>query len=161
MTGTEPWRAVRYPPGEALLMAYRRRGPVINAGVGGHGYTYLLGPAANRFVFANSDAFSWWEAFQVFVPVDGPTALILSDGADHRRRRSVVTPALHHRQVGQYVVTMAANTDAVIDTWRVGQRLDIYAQFRAAVRRSASSRRAMRFPDLKNFWTAQAACSAT
>lgn len=127
---------VRYPPGEALLALYRRRGPVINAGIGGLGYTYLLGPEANKFVFANADAFSWREAFQVLVPVDGPTALVVSDGADHRRRRSVVAPALHHRQVGDYVPIIAANADAVIDRWRPGQRIDIYDSLRSAVRRS-------------------------
>ena len=90
---------IRYPPGEALLALYRRRGPIVNAGIAGRGYTYLLGPEANKFVFANADAFSWQEAFQVLVPVDGPTALVVSDGADHRRRRSLVAPALQDRQV--------------------------------------------------------------
>jgi cytochrome P450 len=127
---------VRYPPGEALLALYRRRGPVVNAGIGGWGYTYLLGPEANKFVFANADAFSWREAFQVLVPVDGPTALVVSDGADHRRRRSVVAPALAHRQVGDYVPIMAANADTVIDRWQPGHRIDIYDELRAAVRRS-------------------------
>jgi cytochrome P450 len=126
---------VRYLPGEALLALYRWRGPVINEGVGGHGYTYLLGPEANKFVFANSDAFSWSDAFQVLVPVDGPTALIVSDGSDHRRRRNLVQPAFHHQQVQKYVRIMAANADAVIDTWQRGQNLDIYQQFRSAIRR--------------------------
>jgi cytochrome P450 len=127
---------IRYPPGELLLALYRRRGPMINAGIAGLGYTYLLGPEANRFVFANADAFSWQEAFQALVPVDGPTALVVSDGADHRRRRSVVAPALHHRQVGEYVPIIAANADAVIDRWQQGQRIDIYDSLRSAVRRS-------------------------
>src|SRR6516225_6653032 len=83
-----PYRPVRYPPGEALLALYRRRGPVINSGVGRHGYTYLLGPEANKFVFANANAFSWRETFQNLALVDGPTALIISDGDDHRRRSS-------------------------------------------------------------------------
>jgi cytochrome P450 len=129
-------RPVRYPPGEALLALYRRRGPVIDAGIAGLGYTYLLGPEANKFVFANADEFSWQEAFQVLVPVDGPTALVVSDGADHRRRRSAVAPALHRRQVGNYVPIIAANVDAVIDRWQRGQRIDIYDSLRAAVRRS-------------------------
>jgi cytochrome P450 len=129
-------RPIRYPPGDVLLALHRRRGPVINAGFAGLGYTFLLGPEANKFVFANADAFSWQEAFQVLVPVDGPTALVVSDGADHRRRRSVVAPALHHRQVGEYVPIIAANADAVIDRWQPGQRIDIYAALRPAVRRS-------------------------
>ena len=127
---------VRYRPGEALLALHRRRGPVINSGLGRHGYTYLLGPEANKFVFANADAFSWRETFGNLALVDGPTALIVSDGDDHRRRRSVVVPGLRHRQVQNYVATMVSTIDAVIDGWRPAQRLDIYQQCRAAVRRS-------------------------
>jgi cytochrome P450 len=134
----QPYRPVRYPPGVALLALYRRRGAVVNSGVGRHGYTYLLGPEANKFVFANADAFSWRETFENLALVDGPTALIVSDGADHRRRRSVVAPGLRHRQVHDYVQTMVSNIDTVIDCWQLGQRLDIYQQFRSAVRRSTA-----------------------
>jgi cytochrome P450 len=81
-------RPVRYFPGEVLLGLYRLRGPVINQGLGGYGLVYLLGPEANKFVFANSDAFSWRDASQTLVPVVGPTALIVTDGAEHRRRRT-------------------------------------------------------------------------
>ncbi|MGO9385508.1 MAG: cytochrome P450 [Mycobacterium sp.] len=129
---------MRYPPGEALLMLYRRRGPVINSGIGRHGYTYLLGPEANKFVFANAGAFSWRRTFENLAIVDGPTALIVSDGADHQRRRSVIAPGLRHREIKNYVRTMVSNIDTVIDGWRPGQRLDIYQQFRSAVRRSTA-----------------------
>lgn len=129
---------VSYPPGEALLAAYRRRGPVLNAGIGRRGFVYLLGPEANKFVFANADSFSWRETFETLAPVDGPTALIVSDGEDHRRRRSVVAPGLRHRQVQEYVQTMARSVDVMIDGWRPGQRLDIYQDFRSAVRRSTA-----------------------
>jgi cytochrome P450 len=135
MTG---YKTVRYRPGEALLALHRRRGPVINSGIGGHGYTYLLGAEANKFVFANADAFSWRETFENLAIVDGPTALIVSDGDDHRRRRSVVAPGLRHREIQNYVQTMVSNVDAVIDGWRPGQLLDIYQEFRNAVRRSTA-----------------------
>ncbi|WP_205878438.1 cytochrome P450 [Mycobacterium camsae] len=127
-----------YPPGEALLAAYRRRGPMVNAGIGRRGFVYLLGPEANRFVFANADAFSWRETFEDLVPIDGPTALIVSDGEDHRRRRSVVAPGLRHRQIQDYIQTMVDTVDSMIDGWRPGQRLDIYQEFRSAVRRSTA-----------------------
>jgi cytochrome P450 len=129
---------VPYLPGEALLALYRRRGPVINSGVGRHGYTCLLGADANKFVFANADAFSWRETFESLAIVDGPTALIVSDGADHQRRRSVIAPGLRHREIQHYVGTMESTIDTVIDGWRPGQRLDIYQAFRSAVRRSTT-----------------------
>ncbi|GAB3477243.1 cytochrome P450 [Nocardiopsis coralliicola] len=125
-------RTVHYRPGELLLAGYRRRGPVLRAG----GYVYLLGPEANAFVFANSDLFRWREAFAGLVPVDGPTSLIVSDGAEHKRRRRLVQPALHHRRIGGYVDTMAASADAALDRWRPGQRVDVYQELRAAIRRS-------------------------
>jgi cytochrome P450 len=132
------YRPVPYLPGEALLAWYRRRGAVIDSGIGRHGYTYLLGGEANKFVFANADAFSWRETFESLALVDGPTALIVSDGDDHRRRRSVVAPGLRHRQIQDYVQTMVSNIDTVIDGWQPGQRLDIYQQCRSAVRRSTA-----------------------
>src|SRR6185437_11472128 len=132
------YQTVPYRPGEALLAAYRRRGPVINAGIGRHGLVYLLGAEANKFVFANADAFSWRETFENLAIADGGTALIVSDGEDHRRRRSVVAPGLRHREIQHYVHTMVSNIDSVIDTWRPGQQVDVYAQFRSAVRRSTA-----------------------
>lgn len=138
MTAGTCYQTLPYRPGEALLSMYRRRGPVVHAGIGRHGYTYLLGAEANKFVFANADAFSWRETFENLAIVDGPTALIVSDGDDHRRRRSVVAPGLRHKQIQEYVGTMVANVDRAIDSWRQGQQLDLYQQFRSVVRRSTA-----------------------
>lgn len=121
-------------PYHGYLGHYRRFGPVSTLGFGPWRFTYLLGPEANRFIFANSQLFGWREAFDALVPVDGETALIVSDGADHVRRRRLVQPAFHRRQIDGYVATMAANADTVIDTWRPGQRLDLYAELRRAIR---------------------------
>ncbi|MDP7728964.1 MULTISPECIES: cytochrome P450 [Mycobacterium] len=129
-------RLCAFPPCEALLTLYRQRGPVIN--VRRRDTVILLGAAANEFVFTNSDAFSWREAFEELIPVDGPTALIVSDGDDHRRRRGFALPALQHRRVGDYVQTMAVNTDAVIDAWLPGTRVDIFQQFRSVIRRNTA-----------------------
>jgi cytochrome P450 len=133
---TQPYRSVPYVPGEMLLAVHRRRGPVINAGVGRYGSTIVLGAEANKFVFANADAFSWRKTFENLTLADGPTALVRSDGDDHRRRRSVVAPGLGHRQIQDYVHTMVSNIDTVIDGWRPGLRPDIYRQCLSAVRRS-------------------------
>ncbi|GLZ34060.1 putative cytochrome P450 139 [Lentzea sp. NBRC 105346] len=123
---------VRFRQADVLAALHRRFGPVVRLGP----YTYLLGPEANRFVFANAQLFRVEEAFQALVPVDGPTSLIVSDGEDHRRRRRLVQPALHHRQIAGYVKVMADNADATIDAWRPGQVVDVYQEFRAAIRRS-------------------------
>lgn len=55
---------MRYLPGETLPALHRRHGPVIDSGVGRRGVVYVLGPEANKFIFANSDAFRMRETMQ-------------------------------------------------------------------------------------------------
>ena len=128
--------AIAYPPGEFLRWLHRRRGPVVRLGAGRRRYVYLFGPEANRFVFANDDLFTMREAFEGLVPVDGETSLIVSDGADHKRRRRLVQPSMHHRHVDQYREIMTRSADAAIDRWRPGDEVDAYQAFRAVIRRS-------------------------
>ena len=123
---------VRFRQADLLSVLHRRFGPVVRMGP----YTYLLGPEANRFVFANSELFGMEEAFRALVPVDGPTSLIVSDGDDHKRRRRLVQPALVHRQIANYVPVMRANAEAVLDAWRPGATVHAYQEFRRAIRRS-------------------------
>jgi hypothetical protein len=127
--------AIAYPPGEFLRFLHRRRGPVVRFGAGRHRYAYLFGPEANRFVFANDELFTMREAFEGLVPVDGETSLIVSDGAEHKHRRRLVQPAMHHRQVARYRAIMTEGADEVIDRWRPGEVVDAYQAFRGAIRR--------------------------
>ncbi|MGH3903150.1 MAG: cytochrome P450 [Pseudonocardiaceae bacterium] len=123
-------------PHTGLENIYRRFGPVSTLGVGPFRYVYLLGPDANRFVIGHSELFGWREAFDPLAVVDGETALIVSDGADHQRRRRLVTPAFHRRHVDGYARTMRANVDAAIDSWGQGQVIDVYQELRRVIRRS-------------------------
>ncbi|WP_405057173.1 cytochrome P450 [Kribbella sp. NBC_01505] len=123
-------------PYDELVDMYRRRGPVVKTGLGPIRFTFLLGAEANQFVFANSDLFRWREAMEFLVPITGESALIVSDGAPHKRRRRLMQPAFHHRQIAEYVDTFRRNADQVIDGWRPGTVVDAYAEFRRAIRRS-------------------------
>jgi cytochrome P450 len=125
-------RTLKNLSGEALLTAYRCRGPITFTG----GYVCLVGPEANRFVFANSELFSWREAFEGWIPLQGGTTLIVSDGAEHRRRHRLVHPPLHHRQVENYVAIIAETADSAIEQWRPGQRFDIHQTFASLLLRS-------------------------
>lgn len=127
--------AVSYPFAEWLLAASRRRGPVFRGWLG-RSYTYVIGPAANEFVFANDAHFRAREAMKALIPVDGPTSVVVSDGDEHTRRRALVRPGLHHRQVSGYVEAMARSAGEAIDTVTPGVAFDGYALFRAAIRRS-------------------------
>jgi cytochrome P450 len=119
--------------GESLLATYRWRGPITSMGR----YVFLLGPEANRFVFANSKLFCWREAFEGWIPLQGDTTLIVSDGDEHRRRRRLVQPALHHRQVENYVAMIAETADVAIEQWRPGQRFDIHRAFASVLLRAS------------------------
>ncbi|MFB6718768.1 cytochrome P450 [Kribbella sp. NPDC056345] len=123
-------------PYDEFVAMYRRRGEVVKTRLGPIHFTYLFGAEANRFVFANSELFRWREAFEFLVPITGETALITSDGEPHKRRRRLVQPAFHHRQIAGYVDTFRRNADRVIDGWRPGEVVDAYAEFRRAIRRS-------------------------
>lgn len=126
---------VSYPFGEWLLATAERRGPVFTGWLG-RPYAYLIGPAANEFVFAHDAHFRAREAMKALIPVDGPTSVVVSDGEDHTRRRALVRPGLHHRQVAGYVEVMARSAEAAIDGVAPGVTFDGYALFRAAIRRS-------------------------
>lgn len=116
----------------------RRRGPVFTVGVPPVRNTFLIGPDANAFVFAHDHLFRVREAMRALIPVDGETALIVTDGPEHRRRRALVRPALHQRQVDGYVAIMAGTADEALDHVRAGtgEPFDAYQLFRAAIRRS-------------------------
>lgn len=109
---------------------YRKHGTVFPLGP----YVYLFGSEANRFVFANPQLFRWGKAFDFLKPVVGDTSLIVSDGADHKRRRGLVQPAFHHRQVNGYLEVLAAEADRHIDGWSDGRKVDLYREFRRAFR---------------------------
>lgn len=119
-------------PAELLSAVYRQRGPVARIGR----YVCLLGADANRFILANPELFSWREAFRAFIPVSGETALVVSDGAAHRRMRRLLQPSFHLAQIQRHLAIVAENADAVIDDWRPGQRIDMDQVFRPAIRRS-------------------------
>ncbi|MQA15983.1 MAG: cytochrome P450 [Pseudonocardiaceae bacterium] len=140
-------------PHRGLEKLHERFGSVCTLGVWPLRYVFLLGPEANRFVFANSRLFRWREAFEVLVPVGGETALIVSDGADHERRRRLVAPAFARQHVDGYMQMVRATADAAIDSWRPGQVLDLYGELRRVIRRSTievlfGSRLAADEPDL-------------
>lgn len=135
-TGTRSAGTVNYPPGEALRWAARGFGPVVRSGAGSKRYAYLLGPEANRFVFAHDDLFTMHEAMGGLIPVDGPTSLVVSDGPDHRRRRRLVQPSMHRRQVDGDLATMVRRADEELARWVPGADTDAYQSLRAAIRRS-------------------------
>ncbi len=97
---------------------------------------YLLGPEANQHILSDNAAnFLWKEAFKLLEVVDGPSALLLSDGAEHRRRRRLVQPAFGVKRVDAHLAMIITELDRTLDGWRAGARLDAARDLRIAIRR--------------------------
>ena len=79
--------------------------------------------------------FEWGEAMQALVAVDGPTALVVSDGDDHRRRRRLVQPAFSIKRVDAHLGLVVTEVDRALAAWQPGAQLDASASLRDAVRR--------------------------
>ena len=119
-----------------LQELHRRHGTVVDFGYGSGRMVLLFGAEANEHVLSTAaDAFEWGEAMQALVAVDGPTALVVSDGDDHRRRRRLVQPAFSIKRVDAHLGLVVAEVDRALAAWQPGVRLDATTSLRDAVRR--------------------------
>src|SRR5688500_1169966 len=119
-----------------LQELHRRHGPGGDAGYGSSRMVLLCGAEANEHVLSKAaDCFEWGEAMQALVAVDGPTALVVSDGEDHRRRRRLVQPAFSVKRVDAHLGLVVDEVDRALASWRPGDVVDAASSFRAAVRR--------------------------
>jgi cytochrome P450 len=129
-------RAMQRDPRGALLELAATYGPVAQIGFGKYRYVLVFGVEANEYVLQTAPSnFTWREAFWPLVVIDGETALVVSDGDDHKRRKAVVLPAFHRRRIASYFDVMVDETNRVLEGWRPGDTVDAYASLRLAVRR--------------------------
>lgn len=119
-----------------LQELHRRHGPVVDAGYGANRMVLVFGAEANEHVLSTAAAtFEWGEAMQALVAVDGPTALVVSDGEDHRRRRRLVQPAFSIKRVDAHLGLVVTEVDRALAAWQPGDRLDASASLFDAIRR--------------------------
>ena len=116
---------------------YETYGPVVDVG-----YripirvVHVMGVEANRYILGeHPENFTWAEAFSMLEVVDGPTALVLSDGDEHRRRRRLVQPAFGIKRVDAHLDLAVREIDRTLDGWLPGRRLDAFDELRSTVRR--------------------------
>ena len=105
-----------------MVALQQRYGRVCAIGVGPLRYLFLFGPDAHRELFAaDIDRFSWREVTKSLIPVDGDTAIVVSDGDDHRRRRRVVQPAFSVRRLDGHLPLVAEEVNAIRESEGVGE----------------------------------------
>ena len=115
---------------------HARYGPVVDFGYRSNRMVLVFGAEANEHVISKAaDCFEWGEAMQALVAVDGPTALVVSDGDDHKRRRRLVQPAFSIKRIDAHLGLVVTEVDRALATWRSGASLDAAASLREAVRR--------------------------
>lgn len=95
---------------------------------------FLLGPQANSLVLRNPDNFVFTGAYDILRPIAGDTALVVTDGEPHDRRKRKAQPSFHRAGVEESTRMILAALDQAIDSWRPGQRLDIHRELREALR---------------------------
>jgi cytochrome P450 len=122
--------------GPTLAAMRERHGPVVDVGAGPLRFTYVFGAEANEQVLSsNAASFEWGPAMSMLEVVDGPTALVLSDGADHKRRRRLVQPAFSMKRIDAHLGVIVDEFDRALDGWVPGRRFRAYGSLRVAVRR--------------------------
>ncbi len=127
---------MQHDPRAALLEFAHTYGPVAEIGYGKYRYVLVFGVEANEYVLqTNPTNFTWKEAFWPLVAIDGETALVVSDGDDHKRRKAIVLPAFHRRRISSYFDVMTEETARVMEDWRRGETIDAYSSMRLAIRR--------------------------
>ncbi len=92
-------------------------GPIFGLGGGPMRLAVVGDPVALRQLFSmGTDPFRWAHRFNVLGFVVGPTSLIVSDGADWKRRRAAVRAGFSRRRLNGWVDTIVRQTDRRIDT---------------------------------------------
>jgi len=117
-------------PLEMIREGHRRYGPIFSSNFMGSPIIWLLGPEANEFVLSTNESnFLWRPALMRVVCLLGE-GMITSDGATHDQQRQLVMPALHSQQMASYLDIMIDVIDRVLDTWPVGQEINLFEEMR-------------------------------
>ena len=93
-------------------------GPICALGAGPVSVVVIGGPELIQQLFATPvESFRWAHKFNVIGLrfIIGRTSMIVSDGADHDRRRAPAQPAFARRRLNDWIPTILDRTDVAID----------------------------------------------
>ena len=133
-------RAVLRDPAPALDELRRSYGSVVELGGGGVRLAVVGDPAVMREMFATgADAYQWGHRYNVVGVrlVVGKGSMIVSDGADHARRRRASQSAFGRPKLDGLVPMIVQRTDVAIDVLArsssPGQEFDLYPVGRSLI----------------------------
>lgn len=109
-------RTILKDPQPVLDELRERYGPVCGLGAGPMRMAIVGEAAALHDLFSTStDSFRWGHKFNVLGFVVGPGSMIVSDGADHKRRRASVQAAFSRKRLNGWIPTIVDRTDVAVD----------------------------------------------
>jgi cytochrome P450 len=132
-------RTILRDPQPVLDELRQRYGPIVGLGAGPLRMAIVGDPVALRELFGTpTDAFRWGHRYNVLGFVVGEGSMIVSDGADHKRRRGSVQAAFSRRRLNGWIPMIVERTDVAIDrvAKQLGDReelIDLYPVGRALV----------------------------
>ena len=133
-------RATLSDPAPALDELRRDYGPIVEMGIGGLRLAVIGDPAVMREMFAmGADAYRWGHRYNVVGVrlVVGKGSMIVSDGADHGRRRRASQSAFSRPRLDGLIPMIVDRTDVAIDALArsssPGQEVDLYPVGRALI----------------------------
>ncbi len=93
---------------------------------------HITDPADVKTVFAGDPAvYHAGEANTLIGDLIGPSSVILLDEAQHRRRRTLMTPPFHGKAVRRQSEVMAEVTRAEMDSWPIGRPFPLRPRMQA------------------------------
>jgi retinoid hydroxylase len=110
---------------------YRQHGSIFKTHLLGKPTVVMVGPEAVEFLLSTHiDYFSWREGWpQNFQTLLGES-LFLQDGAEHKRNRRLMMPALHGPALASYVSTMELITQDYLQKWQKKQEFTWFDEFK-------------------------------
>lgn len=109
------FRRITHEPEPVLEELRDRFGPVCRIGAGPtRGAVVGSATAVGELLKRPVEDFRWGHKFNVLGFIVGQGSMIVSDGADHRRRRGAVQPAFGRRRLQGWIPMIVERTDAAI-----------------------------------------------
>lgn len=114
---------------ELLREAYRRYGPVYTINLAGTPMVAMIGPEANQYILAQRAENFETRSASILTPLLGQGLLVI-DGAQHRRHRTIMNPAFHKQRVTAYAETMIELADRAMARWPAGRPVRLFEETR-------------------------------
>lgn len=109
----------------AFIQRLRTHGPIVRITVGPKSLTVVNSPELmHKMLTSQADEFTKGLLFEK-LKLFGKDALPVAEGKPHLRRRRMMQPAFHRRQIDGYVNTMRKTVEPYIAGWNGGTPLDL------------------------------------